>query len=179
MEGQLTLEGVINFLLETPLFADLDPTELAEIVRIMQVQRLRPGQSVFREGEVGDAWFVIYEGRASVSKDNGFGPARNIANLEPHACFGEMAVLDGSERSATVKAETELTLFRFRRAPFQDLMEEGSLAAFKLVTAMARVLCARQRSLNRQIADLLEREADHGPVKQGLGPIIDNYSVSE
>ena len=44
MDASLTLERIVNFLLETPLFRDLDPTELAEVVRIMQVQRVRSGQ---------------------------------------------------------------------------------------------------------------------------------------
>ena len=54
----LTLEGIIGFLLDTPMFAGLEPEELTQIVHIMQVQRVRGGQRVFREGEAGDAWYV-------------------------------------------------------------------------------------------------------------------------
>jgi CRP-like cAMP-binding protein len=178
MEGPLTLEGVISFLLETPLFADLDATELAEIVKIMQVQRLRAGQTVFREGDPGDAWYVLFEGTAGVSKEGVAGAARDIARLEAHACFGEMAVIDGSARSATIRAQSDLTLFRFRRGSFQDLLEEGSLAAYKLVLAMARILSQRHRRLTQQISELVEQDHAHKG-QSPLGTLADSYKVSE
>ena len=93
--GALTLEQTIMFLLETPLFEQLSATELAEVVGIMQVQRLREGQVLFREGDEGDAWYVIFEGMCSVRKESDVGPSRHIADLGPWTCFGEMAVLDG------------------------------------------------------------------------------------
>ena len=74
------------------------------------------------------------------------------------AIFGEMAVLDGSARSATVTARGETTLFKFPRADFQDLVEGGSLAAYKLVYAMARVLCQRQRAITQQLSDVIEAQ---------------------
>ncbi len=64
MELSLTLEQVIDFLLETKLFGDLDAAELGDIVQIMQLQRFRPDQAIFTEGDAGNAWFVIYEGEA-------------------------------------------------------------------------------------------------------------------
>ena len=98
--GALTLEQTIMFLLETPLFEQLSATELAEVVGIMQVQRLREGQVLFREGDEGDAWYVIFEGMCSVRKESDVGPSRHIADLGPRTCFGEMAVLDGKAKRA-------------------------------------------------------------------------------
>ena len=60
----ITLEQIINFLLEAPMFAELDAAELSEIVHIMQVQKVRAGSAVFREGDAGDAWYVIFAGQA-------------------------------------------------------------------------------------------------------------------
>ena len=124
MELSLTLEQVIEFLLETPLFEDLDAGELGEVVRVMQIQRVRPDHAIFKEGDAGNAWYVIYEGEAGVEKRDPFSPVRKVATLGDHACFGEMAVLDDSPRSATVTARTDVTLFRFPSIPFQDLLEE-------------------------------------------------------
>ena len=104
-DGALTLEQIINFLLETPLFESLDPTELAEVVGIMQLQRLRSGQVLFGEGDEGDAWYVIFRGACEVTKQGPLG-RRSIATLGPHTCFGEMAVLDGSARSAGLRFES-------------------------------------------------------------------------
>ena len=58
MEISLTLEQVIDFLLETTLFGDLDAAELGDIVQIMQIQRFRSQQAIFAEGEAGNAWPV-------------------------------------------------------------------------------------------------------------------------
>ena len=163
MEGQITLEQVINFLLETPMFEELNAHELSEVVHIMQVQRFREGQAIFREGDHGDAWYVLFKGTASVTKNTPFGPPRTVATLEPHACFGEMAILDGSERSAAVRAVEEVTLFRFPRLPFTQLLEEDNVGAFKLVHGMARVLCQRQRRLTLQLSDLMEEIEEDPP----------------
>ena len=103
----ITLEQIITFLLETPMFGDLDAAELSQIVHIMQLQRVREGQPIFREGDPGDAWYVIYEGGAEVHKSTDFLPARRIATLSPRSCFGEMAILDHSPRSASVVALAE------------------------------------------------------------------------
>lgn len=167
MEQSISLENVVGFLVSTPLFSGLDPAERADVVRIMEVKRLREGEAVFQEGDPGDAWYVISEGTAVVLKE-GEGTTREIARLNRGECFGEMAILDGSARSATVKAAADLTLFRFRRARFEDLLDQGSLGAYKLVVSMARVLSHRQRELTKQIADLLEKKVDRVSVRQSL-----------
>lgn len=178
--GALTLEQIINFLLETPLFEHLEPTELAEVVGIMQLQRLRDGQVLFREGDEGGAWYVIFQGTCVVTKDGPVG-RRTIAELGPHTCFGEMAVLDGSSRSATVTAGGPTTLFRFRRGPFNGLLNDGSLAAFKLVHAMARVLCQRQRQITQQLTEVINEEPTERKqaLRAQLGGLIDSSTVSE
>jgi CRP/FNR family cyclic AMP-dependent transcriptional regulator len=180
MELSLTLEQVIKFLLETPLFEDLDSAELGEVVRVMQIQRVRPLHAIFKEGEEGDAWFVIYSGEADVEKRDPFSPKRKVATLGAHACFGEMAVLDDSSRSASVVARTDVTLFRFPSVPFQDLLGENNLAAYKLVHAMAKTLCARQRRITQQLTDMIqESETDALGLRSRVGPILDASSISE
>ena len=180
MDKDLTLERVIGFLLETPLFDALDPAELSEIVHIMQVQGFRDGQSVFREGDEGDAWYVLFKGQTLVTKEVPFGPSRQLARLEPHACFGEMAILDGSARSALVRASGDVTVFRFPRIPFQRLLDEGNLGAYKLVLAMARILCQRQRDLTQRITEMAEESSSaHEVVRSSVGPMLDSWRVSQ
>ena len=174
MEQSISLENVIGFLVSTPLFDGLDPAERADVVRIMEVARLREGEKVFQEGDPGDAWYVISEGTAKVVKEGESG-TREIARLNRGECFGEMAILDGSARSATVEAASDLTLFRFRRARFEDLLDQGSLGAFKLVLSMARVLSQRQRDLTKQLAKLMETKADRDPGRAS----VHMYMVSE
>ncbi len=172
-----TLEAIINFLLDTPMFGDLDANELSQIVHIMQVRTLEPGDVVFRESDPGDAWYVVHEGEVEVRKDSGKGE-RVVANLGPRTCFGEMAILDGSSRSATVVATTATTAFRFPRAEFNDLLSAGTLAAYKLIHQIALVLVSRQRHTTQRLVELLKQDAP-AVVRQGLAPIVERSSVAE
>ncbi len=180
MELSLTLEQVIDFLLETKLFRDLDAAELGDIVQIMQLQRFRPDQAIFSEGDAGNAWYVIYEGEARVEKRDPFAPSREVALLGPHACFGEMAILDDSPRSASIIATQDMTAFRFPADQFHLLLEEHSVAGYKLIHAMAKALCGRQRLMNQQLSDLMEeKETDMAGLRSRVGPMLDESAISE
>ena len=177
MSGPLNLEQILTFLMDTPMFRDLDPTELSEIVHILQVRHIRQGHKVFSEGEAGDAWYIVYEGDVDVLKDSGLGLER-LARLGPRACFGEMSILDGSARSATVLAVGDVSVLRFPRLEFQDLLRSGNLAAYKLVLQMALVLVGRQRSTTSRLTTLLKLNQDI-LVREGLTPIVEIFSSSE
>ena len=178
----ITLEQIILFLLETPMFEGLSAGELSEIVHIMQIRRLRDGQALFAEGDEGDAWYVVFEGQLSVTQGDELGPARPVAELGPRACVGEMAVLDGSQRSASVAARGETTVFRFPRFEFEGLLAEDNLAAYRLVHEMAKVLCQRQRRLTSQLTDLMRSCACEGGeqvLRSELEPIVRVHKLSE
>jgi CRP-like cAMP-binding protein len=180
MQLSLTLEEVIDFLLETTLFRDLDAAELGDIVQIMQIQRFRPDQAIFNEGDPGNAWFVIYSGKARVEKRDPFSPSREVAILGAHACFGEMAILDQSPRSASIIATEDTTTFRFPAPMFETLVQEESVAAYKLIYAMAKALCGRQRKMNQQLTDLMDEKAtDMAGLRSRVGPFVDESAISE
>jgi CRP/FNR family cyclic AMP-dependent transcriptional regulator len=151
MDQTISLETTISFLVTTPIFNGLDPAERAEVVRIMEVQQLTDGEVVFHEGDPGDGWYVIFEGKARVLKEIN-GRLQDVAVLDCAACFGEMAIIDGEPRSATIQAEGALTVFRFRRSSFDRLLEQGSLGAYRLVLGMARMLSLRHRQLTQDLA---------------------------
>jgi len=178
MDQPISLETVVGFLLATPLFGGLDAAERGEVVRIMDVRRLQAGEEIFHEGDAGDAWYVIFEGQANVLKDAIGGPTP-ISTLGVGACFGEMAILDGLARSATVRAAGPLTIFRFRRERFEELLNQGSLGAYKLVAAMARTLSKRQRRLTQQISELLDDTATSQAIRDQIEDVVERYQVSE
>jgi CRP-like cAMP-binding protein len=160
MAGGLTLEQIINFLLGAEMFGDLSATELSQIVHILQIRFVRAGQVIFREGQPGDAWYVVFQGAVEVLTEAEDGSDQVLAALAPGACFGEMAILDGSPRSASVRAVEGSTLFRFPRADFNKLLESDNIAAYKLVYHMAQLLVARQRQSNTRLAEALRHRDD-------------------
>jgi CRP-like cAMP-binding protein len=178
MYNGLTMEQIINFLLDAPMFGDLDPHELSQIVHIMQVQRLREGQHVFHEGDPGDAWYVVFGGEVEVLIRSAAGSPRRVATLGAGTCFGEMAILDSSSRSATVRTLDAVIAFRFPRIEFNELIASGNLAAYKLVYQMARVLVSRQRRTTQRLVALYDNPRPTH-VRQHIEPIIDQSSVAE
>lgn len=177
MPQELTSEQTLQFLLDAPMFGDLVPEELQEIVEIMEVRHLEPGSDVFAEGDPGDAWYVLYDGEVEVLKGEGEG-ARAIAILGRRACFGEMAILDGSPRSATVRATSPITVMRFPRREFTRLLRADTLSAYKLVHQMALVLVSRQRRTTSRLVEILDGD-DAARMRDGLAPIVEQSSVAE
>ncbi|MCB9778384.1 MAG: cyclic nucleotide-binding domain-containing protein [Alphaproteobacteria bacterium] len=177
MDASLTFEQVIDFLLDAPLFERLDPAGLADVARLMRVRRLRAGAVLFEQGTEGDAWYVIYEGEARVARADADGVSHDVADLRVRACFGEMAVLDDSPRSASVRAVTDLTVLEFSRSAFQQLWDDRNPAAHELVLAMAKVLCERQRRLTAELQVMVEDcDSEHS---EEIGALVDHYRVSE
>ena len=177
MDQPISLDTVVGFLVTTPLFDGLDPAERAEVVRIMEVEQRSDGEYVFHEGDPGEAWYVIYDGRVRVLKAAHSGTWQ-IKFLERGDCFGEMAILDGETRSASVQAAGPLTVFRFRRARFEQLLDQGSLGAFKLVLGMARMLSRRHRELTQRLAEIKEPVAAASSATH-LGPPVARNSIAD
>ena len=97
-----------------PLFRKLGPSELVEIVRALRPRTVPAGAVICRKGERGDQMFFIVEGRVSVA-------AVTPVELGPGEFFGEMALVSGEPRSATVTAATAVSLLSLHSPDFQVL----------------------------------------------------------
>jgi CRP-like cAMP-binding protein len=120
---------------KVPLFADLDGRELDEVARSMQERRVAAGETVLQQGAGGAGFFVVEEGEADVTVD---GQARGT--IGPGDYFGEIALLTGSDRTATVTARTDMICFGMTPWEFKPLVESNSAIAWKLLIAMAQKL---------------------------------------
>lgn len=104
-----------------PLFSDLRPDELSEIVKKLAVHKLPAGAVVIREGEKGDSFFVIIHGQVRVSKKDKDAQEVILATLGEDAFFGEIALLSGRPRIATVVTETETELLELTRRDLDEV----------------------------------------------------------
>lgn len=157
MNGPLNLEQLLSFLLDTPMFAGLDVEELSEVVHILQIRHLRTGQALFHQGDRGDAWYVVYDGEIEIRVDSEHEGQQLLDRITAPGHFGELAMLDGSPRSASALAASDATVLKVPRDAFQLLLREESLAAYKLVHQMAIALVGRHREMTRQLVDLTNR----------------------
>jgi CRP/FNR family transcriptional regulator, cyclic AMP receptor protein len=118
-----------------PLFADLDTRELEQISVSMRERLFEAGDLVTEEGAGGAGFFVIESGQADVTVD---GASRG--SIGPGDYFGEIALLTGSERTATITAATDMVCYGMTPWDFRPLVESNSVIAWKLLTAMAEKL---------------------------------------
>jgi CRP-like cAMP-binding protein len=120
---------------KVPLFADLDDRELEQIATSMRERRVAAGEVVLEQGAGGAGFFVVDEGEADVTVDGS-----PVGMVGPGDYFGEIALLTGSDRTATVTATTDMICYGMTPWDFKPLVESNTTIAWKLLTAMAQKL---------------------------------------
>ncbi len=163
MTTRVTTERMITFLLDTPMFGTLDPSEIQELLPIIEVEEFSAGQTLFTEGDAGDAWYALYRGKVDVIKDVG-ADKKEIHPLDAGACFGEIALLDGAPRSATIQAIDDCVVLRFSQSAFEELLDQSHSVAYKLLRHLAVMLARRTRSATERLSELV-LEAEAGKVE--------------
>jgi CRP-like cAMP-binding protein len=121
-----------DVLKKVPLFSGLDDRELGAIAGQMRERRFSAGDTVTQEGAGGAGFFVVEDGTAEVKVG---GATRG--SIGPGDYFGEIALLTGSDRTATIVATTDMICWGMTPWDFRPLVESNSAIAWKLLTAMA------------------------------------------
>jgi len=132
------------------LFANLEPGQLQTLSRVATVRRYEAGETILRESDPGDQFFVIVRGSVKVFVDSPDGREVVLTHLQAGDFFGEMALLEGETRSASVTALTEAEVVVLAREDFF-----AALAAdFSLAKKVLQALSARLRRANEVIESL-------------------------
>jgi CRP-like cAMP-binding protein len=130
---------------EVPVFAGLSARHIRRIAGLSVVARFDARAPIVNAGDPGEAFYVVLTGRVTVRRGSG----RATVQIGPGGYFGEMALVDGAPRSATVVAEGETTCLVLSRRAFAGVLEaEPAVAA-----ALLRTLAARVRELEANPAD--------------------------
>jgi len=111
---------------------------------------LKPGQTLFKEGDAGDGMYLLVSGSVELSKKIDAGARWQVARLGPGTCFGEMALLGNQPRAATCTALTPALLLKVPCKEFSALLKAGNIAVLKVTANLARVLSHR---LTKVLAD--------------------------
>ena len=142
------LDGVLR---RCPLFAGVDAPTLAECAGLLSLRRYRKGETIFHQGDTGDALFVIESGAVKIVLPSPGGEEEAIiATLRPGDWFGELALGDGADRSATAIAHEATAAYRLNRRDFERLMDSKPQLRVALLEALAREL----RRLTRHVDEM-------------------------
>jgi CRP-like cAMP-binding protein len=147
----MILKEEVELLRRVPLFAGVEPSKLKLLAFTSDRMSFEAGQTLFEQGDPGDAAYVVLNGSAEVLV-NRAGSQIKVADLEKNAIVGEIAILCDVPRTATVRAQDRLETLRISKDQFLRLLAEFPDMAIEIM----RVLADR---LGRTTAELSEARA--------------------
>jgi CRP-like cAMP-binding protein len=150
-----TLSEEVDLLRRIPLFAAIDPAKLKLLAFASDRMIYHDGQAVFRQGEVGDAAYVVIKGTANIVVETDDGEMV-VASAKEDAVVGEIAILCDVPRTATVRAEGELVALKIKKEHFLGLIIDFP----KLGIQVMRELAQRLSRTTTELTDA-RREIDH------------------
>ncbi|HEV2972462.1 MAG TPA: cyclic nucleotide-binding domain-containing protein [Pirellulales bacterium] len=153
-----------KLLQDIPLFRMLNPTERRQIAEIIKVTAFQPGDLILEQGKESRNLWVVVEGKCEVvrhleHKDSEM-ESVVLATLEPYHQFGEMSFFHPAPHSADVRAQTHVKLLRIAHVDYQDLIDEGIWAAYKISHTAVETLAQRLRRMDEWIAQLVADQPD-------------------
>lgn len=129
----------LRLIARIPLFEALNKRHLRRVVRLAELKSYEGGETVVRAGLRGDAFYVIVDGRARAERPDGHSRGLGVGDF-----FGELALLDGGPRSATVTAGSDLTTLRIGQRAFAKLVREEPTIAVGVAKGLAAIVRDRQ-----------------------------------
>ncbi|MBI4270657.1 MAG: cyclic nucleotide-binding domain-containing protein [Candidatus Rokubacteria bacterium] len=149
----VTSPETLAFLREVRLFSAFTDPDLHAIASRLRERTLRKRQVLFREGAPGDEMFIVRRGTMLVSKEITGKVEQVLVRVDAGDFFGEMSLLDGSPRSASVQADTDATLLVLGRESLQALTDQTPHAAAVFFYSMVQVFIERLRRSTLQVAE--------------------------
>ena len=137
----LSFFSLLQYLKKNEFFRNNSNNKLMIICSLMTKEKYKPNEYIFKEGEIGDKFYLIKKGKLSVLKDN-----KIIREMEEGNCFGELALLNNEPRSATIKTETKCTLYILTKQNFDESIDKKMLDYLKIKISL-------QDNFNMKLSD--------------------------
>jgi CRP/FNR family transcriptional regulator, cyclic AMP receptor protein len=135
----MSLKEEVELLQRIPFFANVEPSKLKLLAFTSERVGFDPGQILFRQGDMGDAAYIIIEGEADVLVETPAG-ATAVATLRKNELVGEIAILCDVPRTATVQAKGRLVTLRISKDLFMRLVNEFPQMAIAIMRELAHRL---------------------------------------
>ena len=159
---------VVSVLRANELFRDLSDGEAAKLAAEVQLERYAAGETIIREGSEGDCFYILVDGRCSVVVDAVGGEEVSVASIERGSVIGEMSLLAGTPRSATVIASSDVCVARIGKEALSHLLSQRK----ELLKTFAHYAAGRSKEI-----DAAKLQAGDGSARQANE--IDEMALGE
>ena len=132
-----------------PLFSGLSREDIAKILGKLEEKSFVAGTTIFSQGDKGDSFYFIQAGAVQVVLEGGGGRRESIAVLGPQDWFGEMALLSGEPRSATIIAVKDLTVWRLSREAWDELIEKHPTWLLHFCASLSKRLARAEQQYSK------------------------------
>ena len=159
-----SVQESLGILQKIPVLEGLSAEQMQKVSGIVTHKEVPPGEEIIRDGELGNTMYVLVKGTVQISKTltlkvsrRDFGEREKrltVLDSQNYPVFGEVALLENSERTATVTALTDATLLEIERSTFEQLCEQEPTIGYRIIRNIARDVCARLRKSNLDILKL-------------------------
>ena len=176
-------QKIIEFAKKVPLFQGLTDTEMLAVCSLMILREFHKGEVIVqKDDDEGQTFFIIVSGTAHVSVITPEGKQTILATLKRSDFFGEIAILDGEPRSASVIAAEDCKVFMLYRKPFLDILHRFPKITIQMLIEMSRRLRKSNRQINTlslistygRVAEVILRMAKEQGYRVGNVTIISN-----
>lgn len=140
----------VDFLKNVPLFSELDDGELRQLASVIREQHYKKHATIVHVDDPGSALYILKSGLVKITIEDQHGYEMILRMLYPTDFFGEMSLLDGEPRSATVTAQEPSEVLTIAREHFLNIIEKSP----KILLKMTTVLSKRLRKANELIHSL-------------------------
>ncbi|MEP3247973.1 MAG: cyclic nucleotide-binding domain-containing protein [Sneathiella sp.] len=144
----MSLREEVETLRQIPLFAKVDPSKIKLLAFTSERVTFQSGDFICQQGEMGDAAYVIMNGKADVMVNTPSGPI-TVATMQKNDVVGEIAILINIPRTATIKASSELTTLRITKDLFLRMITEFPEMSIEMMRVLAERLVRTTEELQK------------------------------
>jgi uncharacterized membrane protein len=145
-------EMTIETLRSVPLFASLNDEDARTLRALLQTETLARGALIFKQGDAGDAMYLVESGRVRIYIVDEAGEELTLAELADGDFFGEMAIIEGKPRTATARVTEDARLASLSREDFHNFISRNSDVALAMVSAISERLRRTDELLRRRVS---------------------------
>src|SRR3954462_4053764 len=149
--GPKVSSSKLEVLRKHPIFADLEPDAFDQLCRYAKLSTLKRGATIFSKGDPGNSLVAVISGTVKISTSSAEGRSAILNLIGSGEVFGEVALLDGLERTADATANSDCEIFVIDRREFIPFLRNQPALAMKFI----ELLCARVRWTSEQVEQVI------------------------